>query len=67
MSIFYEIECNIYMCNLFYVSINLSRCTVIPNYKQIGFYVIVRAHKLESFQSFHTEKLNEMIPTHLQL
>ena len=39
MSIFYEIESNIYMFNLFYVCINLSRCTVIPNSKQISHYV----------------------------
>ena len=36
-----------YMFNSFYVCINLSRCTVIPNSKQISLYVIVRAHKLE--------------------
>ena len=31
-----------YMFNLFYVCINLSRCTVIPNSKQVSLYVIVR-------------------------
>ena len=36
-----------YMFNLFYVCINLSRCTVIPNFKQISLYVITLAHKLE--------------------
>ena len=35
------------MLNLFYVCINLSRCTVIPNSKQVRLYVIVGAHKLE--------------------
>ena len=36
-----------YMFNLFYVCINLFRCTVIPNSKQVSLYVIVQAHKLE--------------------
>ena len=43
-------ECNMYMhmFTLFYVCINLSRCTVIPNCKQVSIHVIiVRAHKLE--------------------
>ena len=42
-------ECNMYMYmfTLFYVCINLSRCTVIPNCKQVSLHVIVRAHKLE--------------------
>ena len=43
----YEIECNMYMFDLLYVCINISRCTVIPNSKQISLYVIVRAHKLD--------------------
>ena len=42
-------ECNMYMCmfTLFYVCINLSRCTIIPNCKQVSLYVIVRAHTFE--------------------
>ena len=49
MLIFYEMECNMYMYmfNLFYVCINLSRCIVIPKSKQLSLYVIVWAHKLE--------------------
>ena len=35
------------LMSIFYVCINLSRCTVIPNCKQVSLYVIVRAHKLE--------------------
>ena len=41
-------ECNMYyMFTLFYICINLSGCTVIPNCMQVSLYVIVRAHKLE--------------------
>ena len=53
------------MFNLFYVCINLSRCTVIPNSKQISLYVIVRAHKLEPASRALIQR-NEMHPTLLQ-
>ena len=51
-----------YMFNLFYVCINLSSCTVIPNSKQISLYVVVRAHKLEELPepSYRENEKNEM-------
>ena len=52
-----------YMFNLFfvffYVCINLSRCTVIPDSKQVSLYVIVRVHKLELASRAFTQR-NEM-------
>ena len=52
------------MFNLFYVCINLSRCTVIPNSKQNkqnSLYVIVHAHKLElASRAFIQRNENEM-------
>ena len=56
MSVFYEIECNMYMFDLFCVCINLSRCTVIPNSQQVNLYVIVRAHKLELASRAFTQR-----------
>ena len=56
-------ECNMYMYmfDLFYVCTNLSRCTVILNSKQVSFYVIVRAHKLElASRAFIQRNENEM-------
>ena len=57
-------ECNMYMYmfTLFYVCINLSRCTVIPNCKQVSLYVIIRAHKLElAFIAFIQRNENKML------
>ena len=45
------------MYDLFYECINLSRCTVISNCKQVILYVIVRANKLEqAFGAFIYKK-----------
>ena len=45
------------MYDLFYVCINLSRCTVIPDSKQVILYVIVWAHNLElAFTDFTNKK-----------